>query len=161
MGECEDGATMQALERALASSGVVLGEAAIAEGASLEVLDGDAKPGELQRVVAGFWKMQAGRGLYGIHENAIRISPDKTFYHVFDLPTAAPEGKYRIRTYFMSGGTLVAVVRNELFVRQSGLVNWLSRLAERRAVTYGVITIAIALGAGLLAGTLFKRAAKH
>ena len=80
---------------------------------------------------------------------------------MFRLPTEAPEGKYQITTHFMKNGTLVAVARNDLFVRQSGLINWLSRLAERHAMTYGAFTVAIALAAGFLAGAIFKRGGKH
>ena len=112
-------------------------------------------------MVEGFWKLQESHGLYGLHDNAIRVTEDGMLYHVFDLPAEAPEGKYRILTHFLRDDTLVAVARNDLFVRQSGLIAWLSRLAERHAMTYGGFTVAIALLAGFLAGSLFKRGGKH
>ena len=83
------------------------------------------------------------------------------FIDAGDLPAEAPEGKYSILTHFLRDDTLVAVTRNDLFVRQSGLIAWLSRLAERHAMTYGGFTVAIALLAGFLAGSLFKGGAKH
>jgi hypothetical protein len=160
-GRCAHEDDFDALQEALRDSGVRIGVAAIAARSSVEVLAGDPETGEEETVVEGFWKLQESRGLYGLKHNAIRISSGGLLYHTFDLPTEAPEGKYRITTHFLRGNTLMAVARNDLFVRQSGLVNWLSRLAERHAMAYGIFTVAIALGAGFLAGTVFKRGAKH
>ena len=122
---------------------------------------GDIEENEHAEVVEGFWELQDNHGLYGLNENAIRVTEDGMLYHVFNLPAEAPEGKYRILTHFLRDDTLVAVTRNDLFVRQSGLIAWLSRLAERHAMTYGGFTVAIALLAGFLAGSLFKGGAKH
>ncbi|HLA79937.1 MAG TPA: TIGR02186 family protein [Vicinamibacteria bacterium] len=161
MGECPHQAEMAALSKALKDAGLAIGPEAIASRARLEVLGGHAEPGEAETVAKGYWQLQESRGVYGLRGNAIRISPDRLLYHVFNLGTKAPEGKYRISTYFLRGRTLVAMTRNDLFVRQSGLVSWLSRLAERHALVYGAFTVLIALSAGLLAGVVFKRGAKH
>ena len=146
-GECTHGTDMRAVNEALGSAADPVGADAILARTSLRVLN--------------FWKLQAHHGLYGLNENAIRVTEAGTLYHVFDLPAEAPEGKYRILTHFLRDDTLVAVARNDLFVRQSGVIAWLSRLAERHAMTYGGFTVAIALLAGFLAGSLFKGGAKH
>ena len=160
-GECTHSADLDTINQALGSATDPVGPDAILARTSLTVLNGDPEDGEHEAVVEGFWKLQDSHGLYGLHENAIRVSEDGTLYHVFDLPTEAPEGKYRILTHFLRDDTLVAVARNDLFVRQSGVIAWLSRLAERHAMTYGGFTVAIALLAGFLAGSLFKGGAKH
>jgi hypothetical protein len=161
MGECEHASEAVALSKALEDSGLRIGPKAIAARATVEVLGGESEAGEARSVTQGYWELQKGRGVYGVRGNAIRISRNGLLYHVFNLPTQAPEGKYRISTYFLQDRALIAVATNELFVRQSGLVSWLSRLAERHAVAYGAFTVLIALSAGLLAGVLFKRGAKH
>jgi hypothetical protein len=162
VGVCEHAPDLEALNESLGTSSEPIGRSAIRARAVLHTLEGEeASPEELETVVEGYWELQEGRGLYGVKQNAIRITADGTLYHVFSLPTEAPEGKYQITTHFLKNGTLVAVARNDLFVRQSGLINWLSRLAERHAMTYGAFTVAIALAAGFLAGTIFKRGAKH
>lgn len=158
---CEHAMDLAALNLRLGSSAERVGPEAILARTRLEVLGGQPERDEHARVVEGFWKLQQSRGLYGVRRNAIRITGDGTLYHVFELPTAAPEGKYQILTHFLDGNTLVAVVRSDLFVRQSGIVNWLSRLAERQALTYGAFTVAIALLSGFLAGSLFKKGARH
>ena len=160
-GECPRPVDLEAVNRTLGSAAEPVGPDAILARTSLTVLNGDPEEGEHARVVEGFWKLQESHGLYGVHENAIRVTEDGMLYHVFDLPAEAPEGKYSILTHFLRDDTPVAVTRNDLFVRQSGLIAWLSRLAERHAMTYGGFTVAIALLAGFLAGSLFKGGGKH
>jgi hypothetical protein len=160
-GRCTHPTDIEALNRAVGTAADPIGPDAIFARTSLEVLGGEPEPDEHARVVDGFWKLQESHGLYGLNPNAIRIAEDGVLYHVFDLPAEAPEGKYRILTHFLRDDTLVAVARNDLFVRQSGIIAWLSRLAERHALTYGGFTVAIALLAGFLAGSLFRGGAKH
>jgi len=141
--------------------GDTLGQATLMRRSHLEVRDGELEPGEEETVFRGFWELQRGRGLYGVRENAIRIGSGGYFYHVMKFPTAAPEGKYHLRTFFLREGKLVGESEDEIFLRKSGLVGWLSRMAERRAATYGIFTVVIAIAAGVLAGSLFRRSAKH
>jgi hypothetical protein len=160
-GECPDPLDLERVNRRLGSAADPVGPDALLGRTSLTVLNGDPEEGEHEAVIEGFWKLQESRGLYGLDDNAIRVTEDGMLYHVFDLPAEAPEGKYSILTHFLRDDTLVAVARNDLFVRQSGLIAWLSRLAERHAMTYGGFTVAIALLAGFLAGSLFKGGGKH
>lgn len=146
---------------ASASAGIRVGLEAIRARAHLESLSGDLAPGEGERVLEGFWKLQANRGLYAVRPDAIRINHDGAFYHTFPLPTQAPEGKYRITSYFLAKDRLLGTAENVLFVRQSGLVAWITRLSERQSLAYGTFTLGIAVAAGWLAGALFKRGGGH
>jgi hypothetical protein len=145
----------------LASYGLRVGLDVIRAGSQLESLSGTLAQGEAERVLDGYWRLQADRGLYSVRPNAIRISRDGAFYHTFALPPEASEGKYRISSYFFAKDRLLGTAENVLFVRKSGFMAWLTRLAERQALTYGTLTLGIALGAGWLAGTIFKRRGGH
>ncbi len=147
--------------RPLASAGFPVGPEAIRTRAHLESLSGELAPGEEERVLEGYWRLQAALGLYETHPSAVRISRDGTFYHSFAIPTEAPEGKYRITTYFLVGDRLMGKAENDLFVRKSGFVAWLSRMAERQALLYGVSAVLIAVSAGWLAGAIFRRGGGH
>jgi hypothetical protein len=124
---------------------------------TLASLSGPLASGEAARVLAGFWSLQAERGLFGIRTNAIRISASGAFYHDFAIPPGAPEGRYHVTTYFLGDDGLLATRENEVFVRKTSVMFWLSRFAERRSLRYGVFAVAVALAAGWVAGTLFKR----
>ncbi|MFI5340070.1 MAG: TIGR02186 family protein [Candidatus Methylomirabilales bacterium] len=139
----------------------LLGLDAIRARARVATVSGGLAAGEAERVLDGFWQLQARRDLYVMRGYAIRMNPDGVFYHRFMLPTQAPEGKYRITTYFLAGDRILGTAENELFLRKSGFVAWLSRLAERQAFSYGVFTVLIAVTAGWLAGAVFKRGGGH
>ncbi len=95
--------------------------------------------------------------LYGLRTNAIRLNDQGAFYHTFTLPACAPDGRYRVTTYFLGDDRLLGVESNDVFVRKTGMVESLSRMAARRPAVYGALTVLIAVAAGWLAGTLFKR----
>jgi hypothetical protein len=145
----------------LPTQGIRVGLEAIAARAHLESLSGPLESGEAERVLEGYWSLQAKRGLYAVRANAVRINREGAFYHTFALPPEAPEGKYRIFSYFFARDGLLGTAENVLFVRKSGMIAWLTRLAERQAIAYGTFTLGIAVAAGWLAGTIFKRGGRH
>lgn len=161
LAECPHKLDIEALNRALAPQGVELGLAEIAAHSKVECRSGKLEPGEADRVLDGFWALQGKRGLYRLIPNSIRISAAHDFYESFALPTQAPEGRYTIRTFFLADGKVIGATSNELFVSKTGLIAWLSRLAERRAGVYAIITVLIAVAAGWLAGMIFKRGGGH
>ncbi len=144
-----------------APPGFLVGPEAIRARAHITALSGDLTPEEAERVLDGYWQLQARRDLYTMRSYAIRIGRDGVFYHRFTLPTEAPEGRYRITTRFLAEGRLLGTAENDLFLRKTGFVAWLSPLAERQAFIYGLLTVVIALGAGWLAGAIFKRGGGH
>jgi hypothetical protein len=146
----------------LADSGQIVGPGALGRQVRLTDRGGGAVGSEeVGRALRGFWDLQASRGLYSVRENAIRVNPQGLFYHAFDLPTGAPEGRYRITTYFAREGRIVGVSENELLVRKSGPVAWMTRLAERSGAIYGGLSVAIAVLAGVLANAVFRRGDRH
>jgi hypothetical protein len=155
--DCHHPGALEACNRLLAADDQGLGPDALWSAASLTCLSGRLDKQEAETALAGFWSLQEERGLFGVRTNAIRISPAGIFYHQFALPAGAPEGRYRITTYFFSDDGLLAIRHNEVFVRKASVLFWLSRLAERRALLYGMFAVFVALAAGWMAGTLFKR----
>jgi hypothetical protein len=159
--DCPHATDEASWNRVLAPLGYAAGRSALRDRADLECLSGPLKNGELDTVLNGYWEVQAGRGLFAVKGNAVRLNAARSYYHTFSLPPQSPDGRYLIATYFLSGDSLLAVEGNELFVRKAGLIATLSRLAEKRAAVYGVVTILIALAAGWVAGTLFRRGGGH
>jgi hypothetical protein len=160
MATCVHHADVAALNGALENDGI--GEDALA--GRIGVTDkggGSISDDEKRKILRGYWGLEEARGLFNVQDNAIRITPSGMFYHVFRLPVAAPEGRYLIRTFFLQGGKLAGIAENELLVRKSGMVGWLSRMSERRPVAYGIFTVCIAIASGLLAGSIFRRGTKH
>jgi hypothetical protein len=147
--------------RVLAASGSAAGRDAMHERAVIESLSGPLHEGEAETVLDGYWDLQARRGLFAVNGSAVRLAATRAYYHTFELPPQSPDGRYLISTYFLSGDALLGSEQNELFVRKVGLIATLSRLAERRPGLYGAVTVLIAIAAGWLAGTLFRRGGGH
>ncbi len=158
---CRHPLELAGIERALAPAGVLLGPDALAARAAVETLQGKPDTAAIARLLEGFWRLQERGGLYRVAPNAVRINRDGQFYGRVPLPARAPEGKYTVTAHFLGEGALLGSASTELFVRRSGLVAWLSRLAERRAALYGSITVLVALAAGWLAGAIFGRHTSH
>ena len=154
---CRHGGVLDECNRLLSPEGIVVGPEGIASRARVSSLSGPLRSGEAQRVVQGFWALQTARKLYGTGTNAIRLNTQGAFYHTFSLPASAPDGRYRVTTYFLGDDRLLGVESNDVFVRKTGTVEWLSRLADRRPFAYGALTVLIAVAAGWITGTLFKR----
>lgn len=161
LGHCADEPDLDDWNSCLADESEVVGLAYIHAGAEVRSRRGAVDKDEAARTLDGFWDLQNDRGLYQIRRNAIRINNRGLFYHTFELPTEAPEGRYRIKTFFQRGGEVIGVAENEVLVRKSGIAAWLSRLAERQEVTYGVLAVIVPMFAGVLATVVFRRSQKH
>ncbi|MEW6336994.1 MAG: TIGR02186 family protein [Acidobacteriota bacterium] len=150
-----------ALEPLAARVGFPLGPAAINARGELECLSGPLEAGEAERAFQGYWDLQSGRGLYRVTPNAVRLNQRGAYYHRFMLPSQAPEGRYTVTTIFLGAAGTTGTEVSTFFVRASGLVAWMTRLADRHAAAYGVFSIVIAVAAGWLAGVLFRRGGGH
>ncbi len=148
---------LEASNRLLAPFDLAAGRETLIAHARLSSLSGPMHEGESGRVLEGFWDLQGQRGLYGVRPNGIRLNDRGAFYHVFSLPACAPDGRYQVTTSFLGDDRMLGVQTSNLFVRKKGVVDWVSRLAERRPLVYGAFTVLIAVAAGWLAGTLFGR----
>jgi hypothetical protein len=159
--DCPHGGEDESWNAVLGPLGGPIGREALRARARIECLSGPLEPGEAHEVVDGFWDLQARRGLYAVAGNRVRLGASNAYFHTFPLSSHAPDGRYRITTYFLSPTGTLDMRENELFVRKSGLVASLARLSERRPAVYGIVTVLIAIAAGWVAGAMFRRGGGH
>jgi hypothetical protein len=137
----------------LATVGAQVGPLEIMNRAHVTRIRGTADAADRQRLLRGYWQMQAADGLFAVRPNSIRVSDDGDFYYTVTLPTEAPEGKYSVTTYFLSDHG-VEVDTAALVVRTSGIISVISRYARKSPVLYGMLTVLVAVGAGWLGGAV-------
>lgn len=112
-----------------------------------------------------FLKLKTTEGLYGVHENAVKYretgSGMKAFQCELAIPCAVPSGEYTVTTFFLKDDTVFEKHDQQLKIQETGLPELISSLAFNQSVIYGILSVLIAIGAGLLTGLFFKGSGAH
>ncbi len=101
---------------------------------------------------------KARSGLYGENQGAVTVLGGRLFRTRVFFPSNVPTGKYAAEVYLLRNGVIIGEQSTPLVVRKVGLEADVFQFAHRQSALYGIIAIAIALGAGWLAGMIFRRA---
>ena len=121
---------------------------------------GGLKRNEVPEFFREFVLLKEDHGLYGEFPGALRIDPSagrlSRVHGVVDLPARVPTGIYRVLLTVIRDGHPVEQRSVPLEVAMVGLPAFLSTLASRHEVLYGLLAVALAMGAGILSGFLFR-----
>ena len=71
------------------------------------------------------------------------------------MPANLTEGFYVTRIFLTRDGNVVDTYTTTIPVKKVGLERWLYNLAHESAMLYGLMSLAIAIGAGWLASAAF------
>ncbi|MGQ9532708.1 MAG: TIGR02186 family protein [Desulfotomaculales bacterium] len=96
------------------------------------------------------------RGLYAVHEGAVRIEPDGRFAFTLPVPRNVPQSDLEVHVYAVQDGVLVDAGQATLQVRSVGVVGWARRQAAANGVFYGIVSVVIALVSGLAVAMTFQ-----
>ncbi|WP_394179622.1 TIGR02186 family protein [Yoonia maritima] len=100
-------------------------------------------------------RIRTDEGLYQRLEGAIDLEEDTLFRTAITLPANLTEGTYEARIFLTRNGRVIDEYRTEIPVRKVGLERWLYNLAHNYALLYGLMSLAIAVGAGWGASAIF------
>ncbi len=108
-----------------------------------------------------FLRLETRRGFYAVRPGSIALShPDGAsadFRADFRIPATVRPGAYRATLYcFNELGPVSETVRT-FSVEKTGLVRVLSDVAFRHGGLYGVVSVVVALAAGLVVGVVFRK----
>ncbi|NCQ26550.1 MAG: hypothetical protein GW802_03795 [Armatimonadetes bacterium] len=160
METCRHAGRAEELFRRLAPYGGA-GYGSLRRHSKVERLRGAASEDDEDTLFKGIWRLKEKSGLYAIRTNAIHLEASDMFFHSFPIPDGAQEGQYSVRTYVLGAAGLLGMKEDSASFRKVGAVAQLTRMAQRHALWYGILTVVVALGAGLLAGALFKKGGGH
>jgi uncharacterized protein (TIGR02186 family) len=109
---------------------------------------------------AEFLKLKQKAGLYGTEENAVQFGADdgrtKYFKATLALPASLPQGSFNIELITLRNGALGASAVQILAAREVGIPAWISSLAFNHGTVYGILSVLVAVIAGLFTGIVFK-----
>lgn len=104
-------------------------------------------------------KLKQHEGLYSVQEGRLEIRPEaqgrQKFSAIFQFPSRVAPGEYRLRLMSFAGGKPVDLAEQVIVVRLAGAAALIRALSSDYGLIYGILSVVIALAAGLLSGIVF------
>ena len=101
-------------------------------------------------------RLRGEQGRYRLDEGSVAIVDDTLFRADVRMPSNLVEGDYRVRMFLVRDGRVIDSNTAPIRVEKVGLERWLYRLAMHQPFWYGLMSLAIAMGAGGLASAAFR-----
>ncbi len=138
-------------------------------GAGLDALESRAvfegPAADRRALFAELVRLKRSEGLYGVEEGAARLKPGAqgTLEVAADLylPARTPQGEYRIRLLSFQGEAGSVRSETSVALRQTGFAAFTSRMAVERGLLYGIVSVVLAIAAGMLTGVVFGRGSRR
>jgi uncharacterized protein (TIGR02186 family) len=119
-----------------------------------KTVEGDGADDEFR---ANLIRLQQDRRLFQESDDAIGFIGRSLFRGSVDLPVNVPIGRYATQVFLFRDGKLLSQSQSSLQVHKVGFERVVYMLAYRYPLTYGLLAVLIAMSAGLLAWTAFRR----
>ena len=100
-------------------------------------------------------RIRTDQDLYQMRQGAVTLDQDTLFRSAISMPANLTEGNYDVHIYLTRNGTVIDTYMTTIPVNKVGLERWLYKLAHEQAFIYGLLSLAIAVGAGWLASAVF------
>ncbi|MEO0916001.1 MAG: TIGR02186 family protein [Pseudomonadota bacterium] len=101
-------------------------------------------------------RIREADGSYLTNPGSVTFDEQTLFSTVIRLPANLTEGDYAARFFLTRGGNVVAQYQATIPVQKVGLERFLFRLSREQPLVYGLMSIAIAIGAGWGASAAFR-----
>lgn len=98
-------------------------------------------------------------GLYLKADYAVIFIGKSLFRASISLPANVPVGPLTARVYLLREGELLSTFQQDVRLEREGFELWIYWFAMRYPALYGLVTVMVAIIAGLLASALFRRKA--
>ena len=116
---------------------------------------GSYNPKEQTRMSAGLVDLMSREGLYQQDQRGVSISEQVLYQARISLPSSVQTGTYTAETFAINHGRVVASAISRVVVKKQGFERVVAQFAEQNGLLYGLITVALSVGMGIVAGRLF------
>jgi uncharacterized protein (TIGR02186 family) len=106
---------------------------------------------------ANLIRLQEEEGLFQESDDAISFIGRSLFRGSVQLPVDVPIGRYTTQVFLFRDGKLLSQSQSSLQVEKVGVEHVVYMLAFHYPLAYGLLAVLMAMGAGLLAWTVFRR----
>lgn len=123
---------------------------------AMRALSGGLEVEDTTPFTAALLRLRTESGRYRIDEGAVQIVDDTLFRADVRLPANLVEGDYRARIFLVRDGRVLDSDTVPIRVEKVGIERWLYRLAIHQPFWYGLMSLTIAMAAGLIASAAFR-----
>lgn len=116
---------------------------------------------ELQDFAEAVVRLKQKDGLYVQEQYGVVFIGRSLFRASVDLPANVPVGPLDVRVYLFRDGQNISTYTARVRLEREGVELLLHNFAFDQPFFYGIFTVAIAIGAGLIASAVFRRGAAH
>jgi len=138
-----------------------LGYEVLKERMSIKPIRGEVEEGDKDIVFDGILKIRQEENLYNIDEKRVELKKGRLFKHYFRFPSKAKEGKYVATSFIFKNGKLIGKGVDEIVIKKTGLEATIAWLAHSHPAVYGIVSVLLAVCAGLFVGFIFKTRGGH
>jgi uncharacterized protein (TIGR02186 family) len=121
----------------------------------------EPEPTDKQKVFADFMELKTHDGLYKVVENGVNYEQGKDgkkrFHAQIHVPSKMPVAQYKIKVYRVEEGKVQGVEQADLKLKETGFPLLINSLAFNHSLIYGVLSVIIAIFAGLFMGVIFQQ----
>tara|TARA_Y100001970_G_scaffold291179_1_gene427387 strand:+ start:2261 stop:3115 length:855 start_codon:yes stop_codon:yes gene_type:complete len=100
-------------------------------------------------------RKQKENDLYKEYE--LEIIDDKLFQARFFFPPTVVTGEYKIKVFQVLNKKIISEDDKKIIIKKTGIGNQISNFAINQPLIYGIICIALSVGLGIFAATVFRR----
>jgi uncharacterized protein (TIGR02186 family) len=111
---------------------------------------------DVQAFTDALIRIKSRTNQYQLNEGTVSVDDQTLFRTSIELPAALTEGDYRTRIFLTRGGAVISKYETSIYVRKVGMERWLFNLSRENALIYGLMSLAIAIGAGWGASAVFN-----
>jgi len=116
---------------------------------------GAIEPYEQERFAAGLVDLRERQGVFKQDEDGVKISEQVLYQARISLPSSVQTGRYTAETFAISQGRVVASGTSHVEVRKLGFEGAVANFSQEYGFAYGLLTIAVSVFLGWLAGRVF------
>lgn len=116
---------------------------------------GAIEPSDQSRFAEGLVDLRKREGVFKQDDKGVRVSEQVLYQARISLPSSVQTGTYTAETFAISNGRVVASATSHVEVRKLGFEGAVAIFAQEYGFFYGLLTIAVSVFLGWLAGRVF------
>lgn len=106
-------------------------------------------------------RLKRREGLYVSEDYSVAFIGRTLFRAAISLPANIPVGPVTARVYLFRTGEMLSEADVTVALTRQGLDRYLHTMSKSQPLLYGLMCVALAVGAGLLGSTLFRKGGAH